>query len=83
MNSRTSNRNDSQQRPGRNVAAALQWIGIRSIGTIIVVFGLCVAISAAESYAQRPAVTREYKVKVAYLYNFTRYISWPKSAFCR
>lgn len=31
--------------------------------------------------AQRADVTRAYKVKVAYLYNFTRYVKWPETAF--
>ncbi len=31
--------------------------------------------------AQQPIATREYKVKIAYIYNFTRYIQWPDHAF--
>lgn len=33
------------------------------------------------SSAQQLHTSREYKLKVAYLYNFTRYVTWPKEAF--
>ena len=33
------------------------------------------------SIAQGPVNPREYKVKAAYIYNFTRYVTWPKAAF--
>jgi len=31
--------------------------------------------------AEAQTTSREYKVKVAYLYNFSRYMTWPSSAF--
>ncbi len=37
------------------------------------------AAPAAVSHAEPPAI--EYKVKAAYLFNFTRYVSWPHEAF--
>lgn len=35
-------------------------------------------VSAATSYG---AVADEYELKAAYLYNFTKFIEWPKSSF--
>ncbi len=47
---------------------------------------MCMVLLAAVSCperapAQQAAMAREYKVKVAYIYNFTRYVKWPKRAF--
>lgn len=32
-------------------------------------------------HAQDPELEKEYKIKVAYIYNFARYIKWPKDTF--
>ena len=46
------------------------------LGTLIVAAGVC-----SNLCGQQPNATREYKVKVAYIYNLTRYVTWPTSAF--
>jgi hypothetical protein len=40
---------------------------------------LCVGLPARSAYAQDPGL--EYRVKAAYLLNFTRYAEWPPTAF--
>ena len=43
---------------------------------------VCLAFfSAGESSGHSPLVSIEYKVKAAYLLNFTRYVEWPQEAF--
>ncbi len=42
---------------------------------------LAAAIAAAAHSACATTPEYEYKVKVAYLYNFIRYFSWPEEAF--
>ena len=48
-----------------------------------VVVGLLVgvAVNCNDAFAQQPNVSREYKLKVAYVYNLTRYVTWPDSAY--
>lgn len=41
---------------------------------------LCVPGSGA-SNEDRPMIVSEYKLKAAYLYNFSKFIRWPKSSF--
>ena len=45
-------------------------------------FAVVVAFSIpVPAYSQDIEVVKEYKVKVAYIYNFARYIRWPKDIF--
>jgi len=45
-------------------------------------FAIAAAVSSpATAYSQDMGAVKEYKVKVAYIYNFARYIKWPKDAF--
>ena len=43
---------------------------------VVVVF-----LSPVPANSQDIEVVKEYKIKVAYIYNFARYIKWPKDAF--
>jgi len=44
-----------------------------------IIFALCIGVAASsEAHAQRAP---EYEVKAAFLYNFTRFVSWPDTAF--
>lgn len=45
---------------------------------VVVVLWLCVAVPGLA--AEDEAVTREYEVKAAFLYNFATFIEWPKGA---
>jgi hypothetical protein len=36
---------------------------------------------AATAAAAEPAVSQEYQVKAAFLYNFTKFVEWPATAF--
>lgn len=42
---------------------------------------LCAQLSGAPAWSQEPAPSREYQIKAVFLYNFTRFINWPESAF--
>ena len=47
---------------------------------LIAVVLACVSVMAARPAAQGNDVTLEYRVKAAYLFNFTKFIEWPASA---
>ena len=42
---------------------------------------LLIAMAAAPLGWAQATASREYKLKVAYLYNFARYVTWPETAF--
>lgn len=42
---------------------------------------LCLCVPSAKVYAHIPQITNEYKLKAAFLYNFTRFVEWPDQAF--
>ena len=45
-------------------------------------FAIVTAFSSpSTAYSQDIEIAKEYKVKVAYIYNFARYIKWPSDAF--
>jgi len=47
-----------------------------------ILLGLLVLLSSGASVrAQSPGRMLEYKVKAAYLFNFTKYVEWPPEAF--
>ncbi len=55
-------------------------------GTIraLIVIGILMAltkVSIVHAQSAHPRITPEYKLKVAYLFNFTRYVQWPATAF--
>jgi len=39
------------------------------------------SVEASPPETNSPEATLEYQVKAAFLYNFTRYVKWPKEAF--
>lgn len=47
---------------------------------LIFVLGSCLCFPPA-AWTQNTATTSEYKVKLAYIYHFTHYFSWPDQAF--
>ena len=47
----------------------------------LVAFALVFSLTSATVYSQEPEDSTEYKVKVAYLYNFARYVKWPQTVF--
>lgn len=53
------------------VLLALVWLR-RSVGVLILIAALC-----AVSHAATNDVGLEYRIKAAYLYNFTKFIEWP------
>ena len=38
-------------------------------------------VASAGAWSGEPANNREYEVKAAFLYNFTRFVEWPDSSF--
>jgi hypothetical protein len=42
---------------------------------------LCALFGPGPSWSQEPAPNREYQIKAAFLFNFTRFVDWPPSAF--
>jgi len=57
---------------------------LRSFAALLAVIAatmlFCTTIASAQTSTD---AATEYKVKVAYIYNFSRYIDWPSSAFNR
>ena len=47
---------------------------------LVLVLGSCLSFPPA-AWTEDAATTREYKVKLAYIYHFTHYVSWPDQAF--
>ena len=56
------------------------YFGIRFVAITIVLF-LNSFHCIQSVFAQDEGTSREYKLKVAYLYNFSRYVSWPVYAY--
>ncbi len=48
---------------------------------VMALISAMVGISGPDRVVNAEPISREYKLKVAYLYNFGRYMQWPKSAF--
>lgn len=44
------------------------------------ILGALVALSAG-AFAAEPAASKEYKIKAAFLYNFTKFVEWPEERF--
>jgi YfiR/HmsC-like len=42
---------------------------------------LCALLLASPATGRTEAIAREYDVKAAFLYNFTKFVDWPPSAF--
>ncbi len=42
---------------------------------------LALCMYVKPSRAQLPPATQEYQVKAAFMYNFTRFVEWPETAF--
>lgn len=51
---------------------------ISSSRVILLIAACIVALGASSGYAQSD---REYQIKAAFLYNFTKYVSWPAGKF--
>ncbi len=64
--------NDQQQRHNETTARRLASLALRLVLSLTI--ALCFATPATA------ATPNEHDLKVAYLYNFTRYISWPAEA---
>ena len=70
---------------GLEIERAL-WIGQRAAGLrqdlLIGVMALVVWMAAAQSLmGASPQVSEEYQVKAAFLYNFVKFVEWPKDRF--
>lgn len=66
----------------RLVAPTLQkrlerWHVVGMVTAVLCTFWGTDRVSAQE----RATASREYKVKIAYLYNFTKYVTWPEESF--
>lgn len=48
---------------------------------VLCVVSLAALLHSLPLYAQDVEVEKAYKIKVAYIYNFARYIRWPEAAF--
>lgn len=42
---------------------------------------LCAQVAAVPARAQDSAPNREYQIKAVFLFNFTRFVDWPQTAF--
>ena len=49
-----------------------------NLRVLLVIAVWIVAVGASPSYAQS---AREYQIKASFLYNFTKYVSWPAAKF--
>ncbi len=52
---------------------------IRRAGFLLAV-GLLALAPGSPTRAAEPASAREYQIKAAFLYNFTKFVSWPENA---
>ncbi len=41
------------------------------------------ALHASAAAQDQPSITLEHQVKIAFLYNFARFVEWPRSTFAR
>lgn len=53
-------------------------ISIKKFAAVLLLL-VCISISPLFAHGQKPPP--DYQVKAAFLYNFTRFISWPPTAF--
>lgn len=54
---------------------------LRPFSTVVLWFAVLLALSAPVARAQSIDPAVEYRLKAAYLYNFTKFIEWPPPAF--
>ena len=68
-------------------SCAGQYRKLLATGVVVLVFAcLCRTLgrrrwSLKSNLSDDAAVSREYQVKAAYLYQFGRYVQWPQTAF--
>ncbi len=48
---------------------------------VLLALSIAAIVSLPTPSVGQPAVSREYTIKAAYLYNFGRYVQWPDDAF--
>ncbi len=63
---------------------SIHWGGAKSFRAIFIILHLLLLISFASVCLAAPETDTkklEYKVKAAYLYNFTKFVKWPDEAF--
>lgn len=67
----------------KSIETATQFAGTsRRFWMVVSLMGLLLAGAMGRSLpAQEPLVDREAKIKAAYLYQFIRYVRWPRNAF--
>lgn len=68
-----------QQKLRQTAPGRAQWRGIRS-GLWALLVG-AVLWHGQPAAAAEPAVSKEYQIKAAFLYNFTKFVEWPAEKF--
>ncbi len=65
----------------QHIRSSLESAVARRLSAALVLTALaCVPLSNAGA-ADTAAITREYEIKAAFLYNFTKFIEWPQQSF--
>jgi len=54
---------------------------ISKVVKLIFITAVCVAVSSWPNAHAEPPPSREYLIKAAFLYKFTRFVDWPAKAF--
>ena len=63
-------------------AAMRRLVGKVGNGVIVRLFTLaCLLAGLSSTGAAEEAPTKEYQVKAAFLYNFTKFVEWPEQSF--
>jgi hypothetical protein len=79
MSIRMRNRNDGGSGWARRFLARVDWLRIRRATVFITVCWLF--SNSAPKALPLSAETVEYPVKLAFLYNFTKFVEWPSDSF--
>jgi len=64
---------------GRETRATQPPGGKRWIGRLL--FSLCFCLGTWTAFGAEAPVSREYQIKAAFLYNFTKFVEWPPQRF--
>src|SRR5437867_180076 len=65
-----------------NLPAIRRWLGGVATQTIMfLVVAACIVAGLTQGHAAGASIPKEYQIKAAFLYNFTKFVEWPEPAF--